>query len=474
MKVKNVLMVSAEVSPFAKTGGLGDVVGSLPRYLNKQDMDVRVLMPLYGQINQKYKDMMKYLGYIYLDLGWRHQYCGIFQLDFNDVIYYFIDNEYYYKHESIYDDMDLEKFAFLDIACFEVCKYVNFKPDVIHAHDWHTGAVCALLNDYYHKDEFFKDTKSVFTIHNLQYQGTYDKNDVLSMLPLDGFKYQNTGVINLLGLGISYSYRVTTVSPTYANEILTDYYGEGLQYLLRGERGKLVGILNGIDTDEYNSKTDKNIYYNFDLKKFKEGKRKNKEGLLEELGFDKENVIDKPLIGIVSRLASQKGMNLLISIINRLLDNDICIVLLGTGDKYIENQFRFISNVRNDRFKALIKFDNTLAHKIYASCDFILMPSAFEPCGLAQMIALRYGTLPIVRSCGGLKDSIIPFNEYTNKGNGFSFNYFSAEDLFHTIMYANNIYYRKDKLDAVIKNGIACDFSWDASAKKYKELYESL
>ena len=209
-------------------------------------------------------------------------------------------------------------------------------------------------------------------------------------------------------------------------------------------------------------------------KKFKEGKRKNKEGLLEELGFDKENVIDKPLIGIVSRLASQKGMNLLISIINRLLDNDICIVLLGTGDKYIENQFRFISNVRNDRFKALIKFDNTLAHKIYASCDFILMPSAFEPCGLAQMIALRYGTLPIVRSCGGLKDSIIPFNEYTNKGNGFSFNYFSAEDLFHTIMYANNIYYRKDKLDAVIKNGIACDFSWDASAKKYKELYESL
>ena len=474
MKIKNVLMVSAEVSPFAKTGGLGDVVGTLPGYLVKQKIDTRVIMPLYGQISDKYRKDMEYLGYIYVDLRWRHQYCGIYKLLFKNVIYYFIDNEYYYKHDSLYDDMDLEKFSFLDVASFEVCKYVNFKPDVIHAHDWHTGAICALLNDYYHKDKFFEKTKSVFTIHNLQYQGTYNKDDVLSYLPLDVSKYENTNVINLLALGIIYAYKVTTVSPNYANEILTDRYGEGLQGLLNHEKNKLVGILNGIDLDEYNPEIDKNIYYNFTPSNYKNLKQKNKEALLEEIGMDVNKCKDLPLLGVVSRLASQKGMNLLVAIINRLLDSDICVVLLGTGDKNLENQFRMISSVRGDKFKALIKFDNTLAHKIYASSDFVLMPSVFEPCGLAQMIALRYGTLPIVRACGGLKDSIIPFNEYTNEGNGFSFDNFSAEDFYRTILYARSVYLRKDKLDIVIKNGFASDFSWDVSAKKYKDLYENL
>ena len=473
MEVNNVLMVSAEVSPFAKTGGLGDVVGSLPRYLNNLGLDCRVIMPLYSTIDNKFRKDMQYLGYIYVDLGWRHQYCGIFYLEYKGVKHYFLDNEFYFKGDKLYDDRDLEKFSFLSVASFEVCKFLDFHVDVIHVHDWHSAAMCALLNDKYCHDPFFYNTKSVVTIHNIAYQGIYSKNDVLSLLPLDGNKYQNTETINLLALGLTYAYKITTVSPTYAQEILRDEYGEGLQYLLRQERDKIVGILNGIDTTEYNSKTDDKIYYNFTKSNFKEGKEKNKIALLEDIGMDASEA-SKPLIGVVSRLVSQKGLNLLIPNLIKLVDSGINFVILGTGDNYIENQLKFFNYLKPNNIKIFLKFDNVLAHRIYAGCDFVLMPSAFEPCGLAQMIALRYGTLPIVRSCGGLHDSITPFNEYENTGNGFSFNNFSTNDLFNTVLYANSIYLRKDKLDVVIKNGLACDFSWEKSAKKYRDLYNSL
>ena len=473
MAKMKVLMVSAEVEPFAKTGGLGDVVGSLPKALNENGMDTRVIMPLYGKIADKFRKNMKYLGFIYVDVGWRHQYCGVFSLVHQYVTYYFVDNEFYFNRGDFYDELDLEKFSFLDLAAFEVAKYINFKPVIIHIHDWHTGAIAALLNDLYRHQEFFKDTKCVYTIHNLAYQGNYHKSHVLDFLPLDSRKYENTTNINLMALGIQYSHKVTTVSPTYAQEILTDHYGEGLQGLLRHESNKLVGILNGIDDNTYSCKDDKLIAHRFEKTDFIEGKKANKKALLEEVGFDVDSSMDVPLIAIISRLASQKGMDLLLSIINRLLDNNVRVVLLGSGDKGLEHAFGELSYYRGDKFRALLKFDNALAHRIYASSDLFLMPSAFEPCGLAQMICLKYGTLPLVRACGGLKDSIIPFNEYTLQGNGFSFDNYSADDFYNTIMYALSVYNRKDLWNKIIENGFACDFSWQVSALKYKELYEN-
>ena len=380
----------------------------------------------------------------------------------------------YFKRDKFYDDLDLEKFAFLSLAAFEVAKYVRFKPDVIHSHDWHTGVISALLNDHYRHQEYFANTKTVYTIHNLAYQGIFDKNHVLDMLPLDSRKYENTSIINMMALGIQYANRVTTVSKTYAKEILTESYGEGLQKLLRHEVNKLSGILNGIDERTYNSATDKLIAYKFKKENFVEGKKANKKALLEELGFNVESSLDKPLIGIISRLASQKGMDLVLEVLNGLLDEDVRVVLLGSGDKTLENLFATLSYLRADKFRAVLKFDNALAHRIYASSDLFLMPSAFEPCGLAQMICLQYGTLPLVRSCGGLKDSITAYNEYTNEGNGFSFENYSAEDFYNTIKYALSLYERKDVWNNIIRNGFECDFSWIKSAQDYIELYENL
>ena len=473
MSKMKILMVSSEVEPFAKTGGLGDVVGSLPKALNDLDMDCRVIMPLYSKIADKFKEKMKYLGYIYINVGWRHQYCGVFSLKYQDVIYYFIDNEFYYNRESLYDEMDLEKFSFLDLAAFEVSKFVKFKPDVIHIHDWHTGAIAALLHDCYSHQDFFKNTKTVYTIHNLAYQGIFPKGKVLDLLPLDYSKYENTDTINLMALGIQYANKVTTVSPTYANEILSDAYGEGLQYLLRHESNKLSGILNGIDGKSYGCDSDKLIAHRFNKENYKEGKKENKRALLEELKFNVEESIDVPLIAIISRLAFQKGMDLILNVLDGLLKENVRVVLLGSGDKGLEKAFESFGYYRQDKFRAVLKFDNTLAHKIYASSDLFLMPSAFEPCGLAQMICLRYGTLPLVRSCGGLKDSIVPFNEYTLQGNGFSFENYNSHDFYHTIMYALSVYHRKDLWDKVIQNGFESNFSWENSAYKYKELYES-
>ena len=475
MRKTKILMVSSEVEPFAKTGGLGDVVGALPKALNLLDMNARVIMPLYGSIDKIYKERMKFLGYIYIDLGWRHQYCGIFSLTYKRVIYYFVDNEYYFNRNKIYDDLDLEKFSFLSLAAFEVAKYVKFKPDIIHSHDWHTAAVPALLGDYYYKDSFFKNTKCVFTIHNLAYQGVFAKEHVLDMLPLNKEKYSNTNIINMMGLGIQYAHKVTTVSETYSNEILTDEYGENLQNLLRHESNKLSGILNGVDVKLYNSSKDKLIDFKFKHEDYIDGKLKNKVKMLQDFGFDVEASKNAPLITVISRLASQKGMNLVLNVLERLLvEEDIRVILLGSGDKQLENDFKNLENRFNNKFKAILKFDNTLAHKLYASADLFLMPSLFEPCGLAQMICLQYGTLPIVRSCGGLKDSIVAFNEYTLEGNGFSFNNFNADDFYNTIKYALSIYNRKELWNCIIENGFKCDFSWTYSANKYKIMYENL
>jgi len=467
-----ILMVSAEVDPFFKTGGLGDVVGALPKALNKLGNDTRVIMPLYDKIPGAYRDKMKYLGYIYVDLNWRHQYCGIFSLELNKTTFYFLDNEYYYKRYSVYDDLECEKFAFLDKAIFDVAKFLDFKPNVIHIHDWHTGPVAALMNDVYCYDPFFSKTKVVYTIHNLAYQGIFDKYKIFDMLPLRQDKYNDTSVINYMALGIQYAHKVTTVSPTYAGEILTNENGEGLQHLLRREVNKLSGILNGIDKDIYNSKKDKQIEYNFDLKEYQLGKLENKKALLNELGFDVESSLDKPLIAIISRMASQKGMDLVLSIMDKLLEKDVRVVILGNGNKDMERSFDYFNKANHDKYRAILKFDSALSHRIYAAADMFLMPSVFEPCGLTQMICLRYGTVPIVRLVGGLKDSIEPYNEYKLKGNGFGFYNYNDDDFYNTICYALSVYERKELWHNVITNGSKCDFSWNASAKKYIELYK--
>ncbi len=474
MRWQRILMVSSEVEPFAKTGGLGDVVGALPKALNKFDhVDCRVVMPLYSLISEKYRKMMKYLGYIYVDVNWRHQYCGIYTLKLNNVNYYFLDNEFYFKHNKIYDDLDLEKFSFLDIAAFELCLFLKFKPNIIHTHDWQTGPIAALLESKYKYLPFFAKSKVIYTIHNLQYQGKFAREHVSDMLPIEQSFYGNDSLVSFMKLGIIYSSKVTTVSPTYKNEILTKEYGEGLDQLLTNFSFKLEGILNGIDYSVYNAETDKNIPYNFSLENYKEIKEKDKKELLNSLGLDYQE--NRPLIGIVTRLASQKGIELILAVMEELLVNhDLNIILLGSGDKNYENSFNYFACKYPTKFRAVLKFDNALAHQIYAGSDMFLMPSVFEPCGLAQMICLRYATVPLVRSCGGLKDSIIPFNEYTNEGNGFSFNDYNVESFKNTLYYALSIYNRKDKWNIIIENGKKCDFSWNISAKKYLEVYKEV
>lgn len=472
MRKMRVLMVSSEVEPFAKTGGLGDVVGALPKALKKQGVDVRVIMPKYGSIAQKYKERMEFIGYLYVDLIWRHQYCGVFKLNQDGVTFYFLDNEYYYNRGKLYDDLDLEKFCFLDLAALEVAQYINFRPDIIHIHDWQTGPIAALIKARYNLLTFYRHTKVVYTIHNLQYQGKFQREHVIDMLPLHPSYYGNEPLVNFMKLGIIHADKVTTVSPTYKEEIKTAEYGENLQDLLWQNDDKLVGILNGIDYRLYSPDCDPLLEVCYDHTTYQEGKKKNKELLLQSLGMKNEE--ERPLVSIISRLATQKGMDLILSSMDDLCRKNINLVLLGSGEKNLEDAFNYFACKYPTQFRAILKFDNALAHKIYAASDLFLMPSVFEPCGLAQMICLNYGTLPLVRSVGGLRDSIIPYNEYEKTGNGFSFNCYRKEDFLHTVDYALSLYGQKEKWNQIIHNGFDCNFSWENSAAKYKEIYQDL
>ena len=472
MKKTKILMVSAEVEPFAKTGGLGDVLGALPKALNNSTTEARVLMPLYKVIPEVYRSQMKYLGYIYVDVNWRHQYCGVFSLKKDNVTYYFVDNEFYFGSSYLYDDLDLERFCFLSYCAFEILPFVNYKADVMHIHDWHTGAVAALFDYKYRHIPFFENMKIVYTIHNLQYQGKFDVNHVKDMLPLSDEYYFGSNLSNFMQMGLKYSHAITTVSPSYKEEIKTSEYGEGLDYLLNQYDNKLYGILNGIDYNVYSPEVDSFIDYKFTPDSYKQIKKLNKESLLNKLNITNDK--KAPLIGVVTRLATQKGIDLILSVLENLLHKNVNVVVLGSGDKNYENSLNELQNRFNDKCKAVLRFDNKLAHQIYASSDLFLMPSAFEPCGLAQMICLKYGTLPIVREVGGLKDSILSYNEFNKKGNGFSFKNYNDNDFLYTINRALDFYNKPEEFEVIIKNAFACDFSWSASAKQYRRLYRSL
>lgn len=470
-------MCSSEVAPFAKSGGLGDVLGALPQALAKLGHDVRVVLPRYGCIPEEYRSTMEYKFFLYIPLGWRRKYCGVFELVKDGVTYYFIDNEYYFGDPYLYKWNDLERFAFYDKACLEILRHLEFKPDIIHAHDWQAGMVPVLLNAYYVRDEFYSGIKTVFTIHNLRYQGIYSMDVVADFFSLEkGFftddKLEFHGCANLLKGGIVYSDYVTTVSPTYAEEIKTPLGGEQLDGLLSARSNSLFGIINGIDVEEYNPSKDKYIFENYDQRNVVNKKKANKKALQEQLGLDIDP--EKAMIGIVSRLVDQKGFDIIAESMGELTSMDVQLVVLGTGDSKYEELFRQNAWYHPRKVSANITFSNEMAHKIYASSDIFLMPSMFEPCGLSQMISMAYGTIPIVRETGGLKDSVKPYNQYTGEGNGFSFYPYSSHDMMYTLKNALRLYADKSIWTPLIKSAMKTDFSWKASAKKYDEMYKSL
>ena len=468
-----VLFVTSEAGPFVKTGGLGDVAGSLPRALKKEKVDIRIVLPNYKWIPQKFKDRMLHKEEITVPVSWRNQYCGIKQLEYEGITHYFLDNEFYFKRDGYYGYFDdAERFTFFCRAVLEALPHCGFMPDVIHCHDWQTALVPLFLQEFYNKNI---TAKTVFTIHNLKFQGAFTHWILHNILGLGDHyftsdKLEYNGKVNLLKAGIVYCDRLTTVSKTYANEIKYPFYGEGLDGLIRANEYKLRGILNGVDYNEYNPETDPYTYVKY--KNDIEEKRLNKIKLQEELSLPLKK--KTPLLGIVSRLTSQKGLDLLIHILDELLNEEVQLVIVGTGDQEYEQVLVQKALRHTKKLRVVLKFDEGLARKIYAASDIFLMPSLYEPCGLGQLIALRYGALPIVRETGGLKDTIISYNESNGEGNGFSFTNYNAHDFLYTIRRALKVYKNKNIWTKIMENAFNSNYSWDGSAKEYLKLYREL
>lgn len=479
--MKKILFVASEGVPFIKTGGLADVVGSLPKCIDKEYFDVRVIIPKYACMKQEYKDMLRYVTNFYMDFNWKNMYVGIFEAVVEGIHYYFIDNEYYFSGPKVYTDdprWEIERYAYFSKAALSILPAIGFKPDVIHCHDWQTGLIPVYMKERFRDGDFYRNMKSVITIHNLKFQGKWDPKTVRNITGLPEYfftadKLEAYKDANLLKGGIVYADAVTTVSDTYAEEIKTQFYGEGLDGLLRARSKDLRGIVNGIDYDDFNPQTDKHIVKQYNAIDFRKEKVKNKRALQEELGLKKDD--RKMMIGIVSRLTDQKGLDLIAYVMDELCQDDIQLVILGTGEEKYENMFRHFDWKYSDKVSANIYYSDALSHKIYAACDAFLMPSLFEPCGLSQLMALRYGTVPIVRETGGLKDTVVPYNEYEGTGTGFSFANYNAHEMLNTIRYAERIYYdRKREWNKIIDRAMAVDFSWNVSAKKYQEMYDWL
>ncbi len=472
-----ILFVASEAKPFITTGGLGDVIGSLPKTLSRTGNDVRVILPKYKGIPEDFKDKMKELKYFYVNVGWRNQYCDIEEIKMNNVTYYFVDNEYYFKRDNLYGYYDDgERFAFFDRAVLDAIKELDWKPDVIHCNDWHCGMIPALYKLEYINDNFYLNIKIVYSIHNLLFQGIFPPEVLPDLFGYDFEQYHN-GIlkfndgISFMKAGIYYADKVTTVSNTYAKEITTPFYGEKLDWILRERSNDLKGIVNGIDYEEYNPETDKLIVKNYNIKSIK-NKKENKIALQKELNLVVNP--DIPIIAVVSRLTHQKGIDLIINIADRLLQKDVQLIILGTGDKYYEEHLEHLKKRYFHKVSTNILFDSALSHKIYAGADIMLMPSTFEPCGLGQLIALRYGTIPVVRETGGLKDTVHPYNEYDNTGNGFSFRNYYPNELLGILDYALSIYNQKEKWGHLIKSAMESDNSWENSALEYIKLYDEL
>ncbi|MEK5397363.1 glycogen synthase GlgA [Paenibacillus sp. FSL K6-2859] len=470
-----VLFAAAEAHPFIKTGGLADVIGALPKALKGAGVDVRVILPKYRGIPEKFTSKMEPLTEVYVPIGWRNQYCGIEHMVYDGIPVYFIDNEYYFGRDGIYGYMDDgERFAFYNRAVLECLPAIDFQPDVLHCHDWHAAVIPMLLQGHYRHDPFFKEMRSVFTIHNLLYQGVFPYEVLGELLGLDssyflGVEYY--GNVNFLKGGIVYSDRVTTVSPTYSEEIRTPYYGYGLDGLLNARADVLSGIVNGIDTKSYNPATDTSLVtrYRSNLSK----KTENKLALQEELGLPVDANI--PMVAMVTRLVDSKGLDLLTRVLDELLYNDdIQFVLLGTGDESYERWFREAAWRYPSKLSSQILFNDALSRKIYAASDIFLMPSKFEPCGISQLLALRYGSIPVVRATGGLNDTVQPYNEESGEGNGFTFSNYNAHDMMFTLRRAISLYKQPEHWKKITKNAFAGDYSWNVSAQQYIDIYNEI
>lgn len=475
----NVLFVASESFPFAKTGGLADVAFALPKALRKLGIDARVIIPKYGDIPLYFKSKMHHIDNFEIPVGWKQRYCGLEYLEHDSVPFYFIDNEYYFCRNNIYGYYDeAERFGYFSRAVLEAIHYMDsFTPNIIHCNDWQTGIIPVILKDIFRFSGRHSNIKTVFTIHNLKYQGTFDKDILGEILCLDpGYFNENAlklydGVSFIKG-GIVFSDKISTVSNSYAFEIQSPSFGEGLDGLLKCRSQDLWGIVNGIDYDVYNPATDINIETHYDSEKFY-NKVQNKLFLQKMLNIPENQGI--PLIGMVSRLVDQKGLDLIASILEDLLQDDIQVVILGTGDSKYENMFRYFAEKYPNKLSVNLQFDNSLAQKIYAASDMFLMPSLFEPCGIGQLIALRYGSIPIVRETGGLRDTVHSLDENSGQGNGFTFENYNASDMLYTIRRAEYFYYnRKDIWRNLVQSAMNEDNSWTKSAHKYAELYSYL
>ena len=474
-----ILMAASECVPFVKTGGLADVIGALPKALAAEGVDVRVVVPKYVEIPESYRERMTHLCDFTVELGWRRQYCGIDTLAENGITFYFIDNEYYFKRPYVYGlgGDEPERFAFFDKAVLEMLPRIDFFPDVLHCHDWQTGMIPMLYRLQYAGREGYGAIKTAYTIHNLQYQGIFPIDYVEDLLHLGREAYLDGGAeffgaCSFMKAGLNFADRITTVSPTYAQEIQTAYYGEKLDGLMRAKADHLIGILNGIDMAEYDPSTDPLIEVDYSWRSIGR-KQKNKALLQEELGLEvDENV---PMIGMVGRLSGQKGLDLVQCVLNEIMAAGVQLVVLGKGDDNYVSMFRSAQMRYPGRLAARIEMNNQLAHRIYAASDLFLMPSRFEPCGLSQLIALRYGSLPIVRETGGLRDTVVAYNEFTDEGNGFSFTNYNAHDMLHVVEYAVRFYRDQPKtFQRLIRRAMKGQYGWDQSARVYLEMYRGL
>ena len=473
MSKLKVWFASSEVAPFAKTGGLADVAGSLPKALKKQGVDVRVVLPKYSQIDKKYTDKMEKIGYTYVDLSWRHQYCGIYKLEYDGITYYFLDNEFYFKRSWFYGEYDDgERFTFFCKAVLNVLPVIDFQPDIIHCNDWQTGLVPILLDDhyrYYREDGFDEKMHTIFTIHNLKYQGVFPKEIMNELIGLDWKYFGTSGIeffdnVNFMKAGLANAAKITTVSKTYAEEIKSDFFGENLTGMIWKRSADLVGIVNGIDYEVNNPQTDKRLYKTFSVNDIK-GKYDNKKKLQKDLGLEVKP--DVPIVSVISRLVNNNGFELINRMISEILDIVLQLVVLGTGDKKYEDMFKWAQYQYKGKMSANIKYDATLAQRIYAASDMFLMPSLFEPCGLSQIFSMRYGTVPIVRETGGLKDTVIPYNKDTEEGTGFTFANYNAHEMKDAIARALEIYKDNASWEKLVKTCMEQDFSWQKSAYEY-------
>lgn len=472
-----ILFAVSECFPFIKSGGLADVAGSLPKELKKLKNDVRVILPKYQQIPDEYKNKMKKIAEFIVPVDWRQQYCGIEQLEHDGVIYYFIDNMYYFKCSQMYGDFDEgEQFSYFNRAVLDGIMQIGFYPDIIHCHDWHTGMIPFLLKEKYQDQKVYRRIQTVFTIHNLQYQGIFPKEILGDLLDLEDTYFnaeqlEFNGCVSFMKAALISADKITTVSPTYKEEIQTSYYGEKMDGILRSRSTDLAGILNGIDNMLYNPAKDMALDARYGPENHKK-RLLNKLSIQKQFGLKKDK--DTPLIAMVTRLTKQKGIELVRGVFDEIMSTGVQLIVLGTGEREFEYFFSNMSAKYHEQCRINIGFNDELARRIYAGADLFLMPSKFEPCGISQLIALRYGAIPIVRETGGLNDTVKPFTGKIGEGNGFSFTNFNAHDLLYTIERALSFYENKEVWNSLVKNVMEMDYSWAKSARMYHQTYTSL